>query len=174
MTDHFKLFCPLLIITLGQHDVILGKTWMNRHRVLLDMSTDELRFLLGRCDHLEAPSAVTTFKDVPEVNLSPGHRRTATPSKASVSSVKPSLVKLPTGKSSLSYLSPSQRSDWQYFWWNPNFFRGDETSLCTLSVAWEPLFLATSNGSHWAETEIAYQRMNAAVNLTEIEAAVSA
>ena len=36
--DHFETTCPLLITNLGQHPIILGKPWLNRHGVLLDMS----------------------------------------------------------------------------------------------------------------------------------------
>lgn len=34
----------MLITRLGNHPIILGKLWMNRHHVILDMSTDELKF----------------------------------------------------------------------------------------------------------------------------------
>jgi hypothetical protein len=50
--DHHELTAPLLITTLGQHPIILGKPWLNRHRVLLDMESDSLVF--GRCDHAGA------------------------------------------------------------------------------------------------------------------------
>ena len=161
ITDHSKLFCSLLIIMLSQHDIILGKTWMNHHGVLLNMSADELHFLPKRCDYLRAPIAVFTVKDVPEVNLSPGPWRTTTPSKTSASSVKVSAVKTssvkqPSGKPSLLYLSPLQWPDWQYFWWNSNFLWGNKTSLCALSDAWEPLFSEMSYRSYWIETKIAY------------------
>lgn len=43
--------CPMLIAPLGQHDVILGKLWMNRHGVVLDILKDTVLFVPGRCDH---------------------------------------------------------------------------------------------------------------------------
>ena len=152
---------------------------MNHYGVLLNMSVDKLYFLPGRYDHPEALTAVLPAKDIPEFNLSSDHWCTATSPKTlvspvKVSSVKTSPVKRPSGKLSLSYLPLSQWPDWQYFWRNSNFPQGNEISLCVLSDAWEPLFSDTSYGSHQTETEIAYWKMNAAVNLTEIEAAVPA
>jgi hypothetical protein len=40
-----------LIIRLGQHPIILGKTWLNTHGVLLDMLHDKLSFRPDRCDY---------------------------------------------------------------------------------------------------------------------------
>ena len=63
--DHHELTAPLLITTLGQHPIILGKPWLNRHRVLLDIESDSLVF--GRYNHTNAampnkttPTQVTT------------------------------------------------------------------------------------------------------------------
>ena len=50
--DHHELTAPMLITTLGQHPIILGKPWLNKHRVVLDMGSDSLIF--GRCDHFGA------------------------------------------------------------------------------------------------------------------------
>ena len=41
---HRELSVPMLIADLGQHDVILGKPWMNRHRLQLDLSNDSILF----------------------------------------------------------------------------------------------------------------------------------
>ena len=115
--DHFKLFCSLLIITLSQHNIILKKIWINCHRILLNMSVNELYFLLRRCDHLRVSTVISTVKDVSKVNLFSGYQRIATPSKTSVSSIKVSSVKVSSvkissvkhssDKPSLSYLPPS-------------------------------------------------------------------
>ena len=40
--DHTERTAPLLITTLGQHPVILGKTWLNTHGVVIDMHEDRL------------------------------------------------------------------------------------------------------------------------------------
>ena len=179
VTDHFKLSCSLLIIMLSQHNLILEKIWMNHHRVLLNMSADELHFLLGRCDHSKVSTAVLSAKNVSEVNLSSGYKRTATPLKTLISSVKVSSVKTfpvkwPSGKPSLSYLPPSQWPDWQYFWQNSNFLWENKTSLCALLDAQKPLFSDTSYINHWTEIKIAYWKINITVNLTEIEAVIPA
>lgn len=47
---HEEATCPILIADL-QHDMILGKPWMNKHGVLLDMMVDKLLFVPGRCNH---------------------------------------------------------------------------------------------------------------------------
>lgn len=54
--DHIETTCPLLITNLGQHPIILGKPWLNRHGVLLDMKTNELIFIPERCSHYGAPT----------------------------------------------------------------------------------------------------------------------
>ena len=41
---HTKLLALFLITKLGQHLLILGKPWMQKHNVILDMSCDKLIF----------------------------------------------------------------------------------------------------------------------------------
>lgn len=48
---HKEASCPMLIAPLGQHDIILGKPWMNKHGVILDILRDKILFAPGRCDH---------------------------------------------------------------------------------------------------------------------------
>ena len=45
--DHSELTAPMLITPLEQHPIILGKPWLNRHRVVLDMKSDSLIFVPG-------------------------------------------------------------------------------------------------------------------------------
>ena len=49
--NHFERLAPLLITPLGQHSMILGKTWLNTHGVLIDMLDDKLIFDPKRCQH---------------------------------------------------------------------------------------------------------------------------
>jgi predicted aspartyl protease len=49
--DHTERTAPLLITTLGQHPIILGKTWLNTHGVIIDLRTDKLVFPPNRCNH---------------------------------------------------------------------------------------------------------------------------
>lgn len=42
--SHTELFVPLLVIKLGQYSIILGKPWMHRHSIILDMSCNKLVF----------------------------------------------------------------------------------------------------------------------------------
>ena len=48
---HSKLLAPMLVTLLGQHLIILGKPWMQKHGVILDMSCDKLTFWPGHCQH---------------------------------------------------------------------------------------------------------------------------
>ena len=49
MQGHTKLVVPFLITKLGQHLLILGKPWMPKHGVILNMSCDKLTFWFGHC-----------------------------------------------------------------------------------------------------------------------------
>lgn len=53
--NHLESTVPMLITNLGNQHIILGKPWMNKHKVLLDMADDRIIFLPGRCDHNGAP-----------------------------------------------------------------------------------------------------------------------
>ena len=67
---HFELLAPMLVTSLGQHPIILGKPWMRKHGVILDMSCDKLTFWPGHCQHsgasvkLEDESAVPPVKEL--------------------------------------------------------------------------------------------------------------
>ncbi len=56
--NHFELTVLMFIIQLGNQYIILGKPWMNSHKVLLDMSVNRIIFLPGRCDHYCAPQVI--------------------------------------------------------------------------------------------------------------------
>ena len=59
---HKEGSCPILIAQLGQHDLILGKPWMNKHGVILDMLKDKVLFVPGRCEHDD--NKVSTAEDL--------------------------------------------------------------------------------------------------------------
>ena len=44
----------MLVTKLGQHSIILGKPWMKKHGVILDMSCDKLMFWSSHCQHVSA------------------------------------------------------------------------------------------------------------------------
>ena len=48
---HFELTASLLIIDLNNHPIILEKSWMNRHEIILNMTYDKLIFKSFRCNH---------------------------------------------------------------------------------------------------------------------------
>ena len=53
-----KLLAPFLITKLSQHLLILGKPWMRKHGVILDMSCDKFIFWPRHCQHLGSLPAV--------------------------------------------------------------------------------------------------------------------
>lgn len=44
----------MLVIKLGQYLIILGKLWMKKYRVILDISCDKFMFWLNHCQHINA------------------------------------------------------------------------------------------------------------------------
>ena len=45
------MLAPFLVMKLGQHPLILGKLWMQKHNVILDISYDKLAFWPGHFQH---------------------------------------------------------------------------------------------------------------------------
>ena len=48
---HFELIAFLLIIDLNNHSIILKKSWMNKHEVILNITYDKLIFKFFKCNH---------------------------------------------------------------------------------------------------------------------------
>ena len=53
---HTENLAPLLITKLGNHPMILGRPWMKKHGVIIDMTNDSLAFWPGHCTHIEVTS----------------------------------------------------------------------------------------------------------------------
>ena len=51
INGHKERLYPILITPLGHHSVILGKPWMNKYGVLLDIIRDKILFVSGRCEY---------------------------------------------------------------------------------------------------------------------------
>ena len=49
MQDHIESLASVLIMKLGQHLLILGKLWISKHSVILDMSCDKLALWSRHC-----------------------------------------------------------------------------------------------------------------------------
>ena len=49
--SHSKLLVFMLVILLSQYPIILGKPWMQKHGIILDMSCNKLTFWPGHCKH---------------------------------------------------------------------------------------------------------------------------
>ena len=65
----------MLITSLRQHSVILEKPWLNWHRVVLNMKSDSLIFVLSWCSHFEAskvpePQKSKLLKELHVINSS--------------------------------------------------------------------------------------------------------
>ena len=50
---------PLLIIKLGNHPMILGRPWMKKHGIIIDMTNNSLAFWLGHYTHIGVTSPNT-------------------------------------------------------------------------------------------------------------------
>ena len=64
---HSELLAPMLVTLLGQHLIILGKPWMQKHGVILDMSCDKLIFWPGHCQHSGASRKLKDELSIPSV-----------------------------------------------------------------------------------------------------------
>ena len=53
---HHENFAYLLIRNLGNHPMILGRSWMKKHGVIIDMTNNFLAFWSGHCTHIGANS----------------------------------------------------------------------------------------------------------------------
>ena len=56
---HTESLGSLLIIKLRNHLIILGQTWMKKHRIIIDMTNKSLVFWPGHCIHIGATSPTT-------------------------------------------------------------------------------------------------------------------
>ena len=56
---HTESLAPLLITKLGNHPMILGRPWMKKHGVIIDITNDSLAFWPGHCTHIGATSPTT-------------------------------------------------------------------------------------------------------------------
>lgn len=50
LQGHTQSLAPLLVTPMNQHEVIIGKTWLRRHGVSLDLVDGSLSFRQGYCD----------------------------------------------------------------------------------------------------------------------------
>ena len=56
---HTENLASLLITKLRNHPMILGRPWMKKHGVIIDMINDSLAFWPGHCTHIGATSSNT-------------------------------------------------------------------------------------------------------------------
>ena len=57
--DHIESLALLLITKLRNHFMILGRLWMKKHGVIIDMTNDFLAFWPGHCTHIGATSLLS-------------------------------------------------------------------------------------------------------------------
>ena len=67
VNEHSELSAPMLITRLDSHWIILGKPWLNCHKITLDMGSDQLIFNLKHCKEL----GCTTKSMAPQIKLTP-------------------------------------------------------------------------------------------------------
>ena len=54
VNEHAEQICFMLIVSLNNHRIIIDKSWMNRHKVILNMLYNRIVFKSNRCKHLGA------------------------------------------------------------------------------------------------------------------------
>ena len=54
INEHAEQICFMLIMPLNNHRIIIDKSWMNRHEIILNMLYDRIVFKSNRCKHSEA------------------------------------------------------------------------------------------------------------------------
>ncbi len=47
--EHVETVTPMLVTSLGNYPIILGKPWINKHYVMLDMTEDKVVFRKENC-----------------------------------------------------------------------------------------------------------------------------
>ncbi len=55
---HTKSLTPLLITKLGNYLMILGRPWIKKYGVIIDMTNDSLAFWTGHCIHIRVTSSI--------------------------------------------------------------------------------------------------------------------
>ncbi len=112
--DHMKRFASMLITRLGQHQMILGKTWMNKIGVTIDMRDDRLQFSSFEAhikDSTKAHSAVLPSKKIAieqKSSTSIQILKRSTPSVATrLSEKSSSSSKIVEPSNSVNFASPS-------------------------------------------------------------------
>ena len=81
--SHIELLALFLITKLGQHPLILGKSWMRKYNAILDMSCDKLAFWPRYCQHLGALTSIVNIPVESHFSTSMYFRTSATMSLAS-------------------------------------------------------------------------------------------
>ena len=54
VNGHAEQICSMLIVSLNNHRIIISKSWMNRHEVILNILYDRIVFKSTRCKHFGA------------------------------------------------------------------------------------------------------------------------
>ena len=103
---HSKLLAPMLVTSLGQHPIILGKPWMQKHGVILDISCDKFTFWPGHCQHSGARKMLN------ELSVLPANQSPAPPVKELVPTLKtdqPMRKEQATGVNTPKYVIPARK-----------------------------------------------------------------
>ena len=54
INEHAEQICFMLIVSLNNHRIIIDKSWMNRHEIILNMLYDRIVFKSNCCKYFEA------------------------------------------------------------------------------------------------------------------------
>ena len=96
----------MLITKLGQHQIILGKLWMKKHGVILDMQNNRLSFWPGHYQHdvaLKLPPA-EPHTEKPQPQAEEPHPEGVSAEKPRAAELPKTILKQPTNELLLPYL----------------------------------------------------------------------
>jgi hypothetical protein len=56
LLNHTQSTAPMLVTAMTQHEIIIGKTWLQKYEVLIDTIRGKILFTPNDCDHPGGPT----------------------------------------------------------------------------------------------------------------------
>ena len=68
--SHIKSLCSILITKLSNYSIIIDKSWMNKHEIILNIMYDKLIFVSDRCFYWETSQVELNCNSISSIKLS--------------------------------------------------------------------------------------------------------
>ena len=134
---HFELIALLLIIDLNNHSIILKKSWINKHEIILNMTYDKLIFKRFKCNHHD--NIFSQVVKVKRLEVSESNRRWNVISwrRDVVLSNKSNAKHIATAESRYTILSRSKIEFSTFIVENESITSNSEINCCNESLIFE-------------------------------------